>query len=115
MSDSRQRLDANRTAFERMIAADPVLVDVQPAVDVIPGMTPTTILTSGPPLDWPDYVGKFDRLSENLIENNQRDRFIALAERLDQASAADILQLNPVLSEGTVDEGSNRRGIFDYS
>lgn len=57
MSDSRQRLDANRTAFERMIAADPVLVDVQPAVDVIPGMTPTTILTSGPPLDWPDYVG----------------------------------------------------------
>ena len=67
------------------------------------------------PWDWSDYVGKFDRLSENLIENNQRDHFIALAERLDQASAADVLQLNPALTEGTVDEGRNRRGIFDYS
>lgn len=51
------RHDANRQAFERMAATDPVLVDVQPAGDVIPGMTATTILTSGPPLDWPDYVG----------------------------------------------------------
>jgi Protein of unknown function (DUF1116) len=40
-----------------MTGADPVLVDVQPAGDVIPGMTPRTILTSGPPMPWPQYCG----------------------------------------------------------
>ena len=38
---------ANRVAAERMTAADPVLVDLRPAIDVVPGMTAETILTSG--------------------------------------------------------------------
>jgi hypothetical protein len=48
---------ANREAFERLCAADPVLTDVQPAIDVVPGMTGQTILTSGPPMAWGDYTG----------------------------------------------------------
>lgn len=51
------RTNANLRAFERLCAADPVLTDVQPAIDVVPGMTRETILTSGPPMPWPDYVG----------------------------------------------------------
>jgi len=51
------RETANREAFERLSGADPVLVDVQPAIDVVPGMTRETILTSGPPMPWRDYVG----------------------------------------------------------
>lgn len=54
---TQQRNEANRLAFDRMTGTDPVLVDIQRAGDVIPGMTPTTILTSGPPLDWPQYTG----------------------------------------------------------
>lgn len=48
---------ANLKAFEKMSSADPVLVDVRPAVDVVPGMTPQTILTSGAPLPWEAYGG----------------------------------------------------------
>jgi hypothetical protein len=48
---------ANRLAFERMTHAEPVLVDVQRALDVVPGMTPQTILTSGAPLPWSGYGG----------------------------------------------------------
>lgn len=48
---------ANRAAFERLSGADPVLVDVQSAIDVVPGMARETILTSGPPMAWGDYVG----------------------------------------------------------
>jgi hypothetical protein len=48
---------ANLEAFERMCGADPVLVDIQPAGDVVPGMTPDTILASGPRLAWEDYRG----------------------------------------------------------
>ena len=64
-----------------MAQSDPVLLDVRPAIEVVPGMTRTTILTSGPPLPWADYIG------------GQRDaiigavRFENLAETHDEAVA----------------------------
>jgi hypothetical protein len=48
---------ANARAVERMCAAEPVLVDVRPAIEALPGFTPATILTSGPPLPWEAYTG----------------------------------------------------------
>jgi len=48
---------ANAEAVRRMTGAEPVLVDVQAAGDAVPGMTANTILTSGPPMPWPDYYG----------------------------------------------------------
>lgn len=51
------RADANARAFESLVKADPVLLDVRRAIDVVPGMTPSTILTSGPPLPWTEYTG----------------------------------------------------------
>lgn len=52
-----RREAANREAVRRMCAARPVLVDVRPAVEVVPGMTAGTVLTSGPPMPWSDYHG----------------------------------------------------------
>lgn len=58
MTSYEQRTHAaNELAFERLTTADPILVDVAPAGDVVPGMTPETILTSGPPLPWQEYTG----------------------------------------------------------
>ena len=51
------RVRANRHAVDRMLAADPVLVDIRPAIEVLPGMTPATILTSGAPMPWEAYTG----------------------------------------------------------
>ena len=51
------RQEANAEAVRRMTGADPVLVDVQAAGDAVPGMTANTILTSGPPMPWPEYYG----------------------------------------------------------
>src|SRR5439155_1102666 len=49
----RDEIDtANRTALERLLEAHPFLVDVRPAIDVIPGMTRDTILHAGPPIAW---------------------------------------------------------------
>jgi hypothetical protein len=55
MSDGLER--ANASAVERMCAAEPVLVDVRPAIEVVPSFTPATVLTSGPPLPWEAYTG----------------------------------------------------------
>lgn len=51
------RAEANAAAFEAMASAEPVLVDVRPALEVVPGMTPDTVLTSGAPLEWEEYTG----------------------------------------------------------
>jgi len=51
------RAAANDAAVRRMTGADPILVDVLAAGDAVPGMTPNTILTSGPPMPWSDYYG----------------------------------------------------------
>jgi len=48
---------ANNMAYSRLTQAEPVLTDIQRAGDVIPGMTPSMILTSGAPLAWPEYYG----------------------------------------------------------
>ncbi len=48
---------ANAETLRRITAADPVLVDVAPAAEVIPGMRDRLILHSGPPVDWAHMCG----------------------------------------------------------
>lgn len=48
---------ANQVAVEKMMAAEPVLVDLVPAGDVIPGLTDYMILHSGPPVRWETMSG----------------------------------------------------------
>ena len=44
--------EANLEAFNRIVAADPVLIDVAPANEIIPGLKDKMILHSGPPVTW---------------------------------------------------------------
>ena len=53
----QRRLEANADAFQRLCTSDPVLLDVRPAIEVVPGFTRETILTSGPLLAWDEYTG----------------------------------------------------------
>ena len=54
----RDEIDtANRAALERLLEAHPFLVDVRPAIDLIPGMTRDTILHAGPPIAWERMSG----------------------------------------------------------
>jgi Protein of unknown function (DUF1116) len=48
---------ANEETVRRITAADPVLVDVAPAAEVIPGMRERLILHSGPPIQWDRMCG----------------------------------------------------------
>ena len=50
MSTRRER--ANAEAYRRLCAADPILIDILPALEALPGLDATTILTSGPPMAW---------------------------------------------------------------
>ena len=56
-SGVQDRAEANAEAVGRMTGAEPVLIEVAAAGDVVPGMTAQTILTSGPPMPWAEYYG----------------------------------------------------------
>ena len=49
--------EGNRQALERILGAGPVLVDVEPAGSVIPGLAGRTLLHSGPPIAWERMCG----------------------------------------------------------
>lgn len=49
--------EANQEAFNRYTGAQPMLVDIETALDFIPGMTKKTILHAGPPITWEKMSG----------------------------------------------------------
>ncbi|HET7263877.1 MAG TPA: DUF1116 domain-containing protein [bacterium] len=49
--------EANAEASSRIVAGRPALLDVRPAIDAVPGMTPRTLLHSGPPITWDRMCG----------------------------------------------------------
>jgi len=49
--------EANAEAVGRMMRADPVLIDVAPAGEVIPGIQDKMLLHAGPPVDWQHMCG----------------------------------------------------------
>jgi hypothetical protein len=55
--DSEKIDEANNKALEIIMDARPMLVSVDRAIDVIPGMTPTTILHAGPPIEFERMPG----------------------------------------------------------
>ena len=56
--DIKQKIEkANEEAAQRLNSGDPVLVDIAPAGEVIPGMEGKMITHSGPPIEWQRMCG----------------------------------------------------------
>ena len=76
-TDIKQRIEAANAKFlRRMTLGDPVLVDVAPAGEVVPGMEDRMILHSGPPVDWEHMCGaqKGACIGITLFEGWARDK-----------------------------------------
>ena len=60
-----------------------------------------------------DYVAKFRRLTEGLVERAEAERFLDLVSRLPALSPAEVRLLNPALPAGRVTPApADGRGIF---
>ena len=56
--DIKQKIQAaNEEAVQRLTAGNPVLVDIAPAAEVIPGLKGKWITHSGPPIEWSRMCG----------------------------------------------------------
>ena len=71
---------ANAEVVKRITEAKPMLVSYGKALDVVPGMTPTTILHAGPPVKWEDMSGPMKGAVTGAIV------FEGLAKDLDEAA-----------------------------
>jgi Protein of unknown function (DUF1116) len=56
--DIKQKIElANEQAAKRLVQGDPVLVDIAPAGQVIPGLQGKMVTHAGPPIEWPRMCG----------------------------------------------------------
>lgn len=106
---SKAREQANAEACRRLCASEPVLEDICPGIEVLPGMTPQTILTSGPPLPWAAYTGgqREAIIGGALFEGLAKDR--AEAERM---LAAGVIRVDGCHAYGSV---GSLAGIYTAS
>src|SRR6478736_271733 len=70
---------ANEEAVRRITTSQPMLVGFAKAIDVVPGMTKTTILHSGPPITWERMNGAMKGAVTGALV------FEGLAKDLDEA------------------------------
>lgn len=58
MANVKDQIDeANEMVAERIVSSQPVLIDIKPAIQAVPGMTKTTVLHAGPPIEWERMCG----------------------------------------------------------
>ncbi len=79
---------ANLEAVSRILKGKPTLVDVGVALEVIPGMTKTTILHAGPPITWERMCGPVrgavigGLIYEGLARNREEAEALAASGRI---------------------------------
>jgi len=99
MIDHSKRDAANQEALSLLTGADPVLVDVQLAGEVVPGMTSTTVLTSGPPHAWEEYHGP---QRQALIYGAIYEKLAESEEEAEAKYASGEIQIEPCHHHGCV-------------
>jgi hypothetical protein len=99
-SDLKQRVEAaNDAAVDRLVAADPVLVDVAPAGEVVEGLEDRMILHSGPPVSWDRMCGAQRGSTIGLV---MFEGWAATPEEADQLLASGAIRLEPNHQHGGV-------------
>jgi uncharacterized protein DUF1116 len=81
---------ANRRAVDRLLAAQPVLVDVRPAIEALPGMRDDLVLHAGPPIEWARMSGPLRGAVIGALLYEGRAGTPEEAERLAAAGGVDF-------------------------
>ena len=97
---NRARIEeANRKVTAKILAAQPVLVGLEKALDVIPGMKPNLILHSGPPITWDRMCGPMRGGIMCALMYEGRAKTPAEAEKL---AASGAIRYSPCHEHGAV-------------
>ena len=83
---------ANRTALLRIVDAEPTLIDVVPAGEVIPELQEGTLLHAGPPIDWMEMCGPMKAAISGAL---RYEGWAGSEEDADALAAGGEIQLHP--------------------
>ena len=83
---------ANAEAMERLLAAEPRLVGIAAARDVVPGMSPRMILHAGPPVTWERMCGP---MRGAVLGGLIYERLASSAEEAQRLIAAGRISFSP--------------------
>ena len=97
---ARSRIEkANAQAIEAVLSAEPYLVDLARAVDVIPGMKKDMILHAGPPISWERMCGPMKGAVIGALMYEGRASTLEEAEKL---AASGSIRFSPCHEHGAV-------------
>lgn len=93
VSEDEKTDNANALALNRIIAAEPVLIDLRPAGEVIPELGARELLHAGPPLtDWSQACGALRGSIAGTLVHLKHAQDLAEAEEM---AAAGVYRLRP--------------------
>jgi uncharacterized protein DUF1116 len=90
---------ANRRAVARMLAAEPVLVDVRPAAEAVRGMRRDLVLHAGPPIAWARMSGP---LRGAIVGGLIYEGLAATPEEAERLAASGGVEFAPCHHHGAV-------------
>ncbi|MCL4516098.1 MAG: DUF1116 domain-containing protein [Firmicutes bacterium] len=90
---------ANLEALDRIRSARPVVVDIKPAREAIPGMTEHTILHAGPPIEWARMCGPMRGAVIGALMYEGMAKSVDEAERL---AGSGVIEFAPCHSRNAV-------------
>lgn len=102
MLDAARVDTANEAAFAKIVSAEPVLTDVRPAAEVIPGLGERDFLHAGPPLDgWDEACGVLQASVLGTLVHTGRAADLEEAQHMAAEGAVRLLPANDWNALGT--------------
>ena len=91
---------SNKKCLKKILTGTPFLVDIDRAIDVIPGMKKNMILHAGPPIIWDRMCGPMRGaiigalIYEGMAENPEEAEKIAASEKIEYSPCHEHIQLD---------------------
>lgn len=85
-------IEANQTVVEKMMSAQPTIVSIGKAIDVVPGMRENLFLHAGPPIDWNRMSGP---LKGGIIGGILYEKLAPDPEKAEQLASSGKISFEP--------------------
>lgn len=102
LANNEKVIGANSEAVSRIKNSQPVLVDIEQAIKVIPGMKENLILHAGPPIKWENMAGPMQGavigalIYEGKAENEEAARKLAASGEIEFAPCHEYDSVGPM-------------------
>lgn len=103
ISDNEAYIDEqNKKCLEKILNGAPVLIDLEPAIEVVPGMKKNMILHAGPPITWDRMCGPMRGaiigalMYEGMAKNKEEAETLAASNKIEYSPCHEHCTVGPM-------------------